>query len=127
MAQHNPGSRAFLFIVLAGIVIGFLLALYLLGGGDSEKGAKMDTTEPHAVETPAPETPEAELPPRDTGLSGENTPPDEMPMDDAMSDDMTPPDEMPDDAMLDGAPDAVTPEQNTDQAVPEGPPPAPNP
>lgn len=127
MAQHNPGSRAFLLIVLGGIVIGFLIAAYLLGGDDSETGAKIDAMEPPATEAPAPGAPPAEMPAPGAGMSDENTPPDEMPLDDGMTDDMTPPDEMLDDAMPDEAPDAITPDQNPEQAVPENPPPAPNP
>ncbi len=30
MAQHNPGSRAYLIIVLCGIVIGFTIAFFLV-------------------------------------------------------------------------------------------------
>ena len=30
MAQHNPGSRAYLVIVLAGIVVGFVIAYFVI-------------------------------------------------------------------------------------------------
>jgi len=43
MAQHNPDARAFLLIVLGGIVIGFVIAGYVVGGHQSESGAKMHT------------------------------------------------------------------------------------
>jgi len=32
MAQHNPGSLAYLFAVLGGTVIGFVIALFVIGG-----------------------------------------------------------------------------------------------
>ena len=79
MAQHNPSSRAFLFIVLGGIVIGFVIAAFLLGGDDSETGAKMDKLEQPAAEQPAAETPPMEAPADD--MSTDNTPPpEEIPM-----------------------------------------------
>jgi len=122
MAQHNPSSRAYLLIVLGGIVIGFVIAAYLLSGGQEETGAKVDKMEqPAATDTAPAEAelpvvePAEELPPRDV-MPGEAIPEDAMP-DDAM----------PEDAMPDEAPDAMTPDQNPEQAVPENPPPAPNP
>jgi len=148
MAQHNPGSRAFLLIVLGGIVIGFVIAAYLLSGNDSETGAKMDKEQP-AVVAPVGEAP-AE--PAGNEMSDDMTPPDEMSdgvtPPDEMSDDMMPPDEMsddlmspdeampddampdeamPDEAMPDEAPDAIMPDETPEEAVPENPPPAPNP
>ena len=150
MAQHNRGSRAFLLIVLGGIVIGFVIAAFLLGGDDSETSVKVDKMEQPAMEESAGEVPVA--PAED--MSNENTPPpedmcadtmmddvsppDEMPADDAgMSDGLSPPDEMPadtmpedsmpDEAMPDEAPDAMTPDENPEEAMPESPPPAPNP
>jgi len=155
MAQHNPGSRAFLLIVLGGIVIGFVIAAFLLGGDDSETSVKTDEIEAPieqpAAEAPPPaapaddmtneNTPPDEMPAEDAGMPGDVMPPDEMPADvmppdempaeDAgMPDDMTPPDEMdamPEEAMPDEAPDAMTPDENPEGAVPENPPPAPNP
>ena len=128
MAQHNPGSRAFLLIVLGGIVIGFVIAAFLLGGDDSETSVKTDEIEA-PIEQPAAEAPPPAAPADD--MTNENTPPDEMPAEDAgMPDDMTPPDEMnamPEEAMPDEAPDAMTPDENPEAAVPENPPPAPNP
>jgi len=155
MAQHNPGSRAFLLIVLGGIVIGFVIAVFLLGG-DDETSVKTDEIEAPieqpAAEAPPPaapaddmtneNTPPDEMPAEDAGMPGDVMPPDEMPADDVMPpdelpaedagmpDDMTPPDEMnamPEEAMPDEAPDAMTPDENPEAAVPENPPPAPNP
>ena len=134
MAQHNPASRTFLLIVLAGIVIGFVIALFLFGGDDSETGAKMDETQQPAAdaapEQPSSAQPAAEAPverPVDDMTDG-MTPPDEMPMDDGgLADGVTPPDEMLDQPLPDGAPDAASPEQTPEAAAPETPPPAPNP
>ena len=137
MAQHNPASRAFLLIVLAGIVIGFVIALFLLGGDDSDTGAKMDETQAPSAEQPAadaaPDQPAAPPPAAEApverpvdDMSDGMTPPDEMPID-AGTDDMTPPDEMVDEPVPDTAPDAATPEPAPDAAAPEGSPPAPNP
>ena len=42
MAQHNPDARAYLMIVLGGIVVCFVIAGYLLGGHENEVGAKTD-------------------------------------------------------------------------------------
>jgi len=138
MAQHNPGSRAFLLIVLGGIVIGFVIAAYLLGGNDSETGAKMDKEQP-AIVAPVEQAPAQ---PSGDGMSDDMMPPDEMSdgvtPPDEMSDDLMSPDEgmlddampdesMPDDAMPDEAPDEVMPEETPEEAVPENPPPAPNP
>ncbi len=143
MAQHNPGSRAFLLIVLGGIVIGFVIAAYLLSGNDSETGAKMDKEQP-AIVAPVGEAP-AEPAGNDMSddmtlpdeMSDGVTPPDEMSddlmsPDEAMPDDAMPeeamPDEaMPEDAMPDEAPDAIMPDETPEDAVPENPPPAPNP
>jgi len=135
MAQHNPASRTFLLIVLAGIVIGFVIALFLFGGDDSETGAKMDETQAPSAEQPAadaaPEQPSSAQPAAEApverpvdDMSDGMTPPDEMPMDDGS---MTPPDEMLDEPLPDAAPDAVSPEQAPEAAAPESPPPAPNP
>jgi len=111
--MHNPGSRTFLAIVLAGIVVGFVIAAYFKYGGDTATKAKMDA--------PAAEQPVAEHPADDV------TPPDEMSDAEAIADaGFPPPDEMPDDAMPDEAPDAVTPAENSEEAVSEDPPPAPS-
>lgn len=134
MAQHNPASRAFLLIVLAGVVIGFVISLFLFGGDDSETDAKMDKTEQPSADTapeqPASAPPAAEAPvtrPVDD-MSDGMTPPDEMPIDDpGMADDKTPPDEMLDEPLPDEAPAATTPEQSPEAAAPENPPPAQNP
>jgi len=151
MAQHNPGGRAYLLIVLGGIVIGFVIAAYLLSGDKSETGAKMDKEQPateQPAEAEAPMAPEVadEMPADDAGMSDEVSPPDGMAddvmpedgMPDAsMSDGMSPPDEMteeampdegmPDEGMPDEAPDAMMPDENPEEAVPESPPAAPNP
>lgn len=41
MAQHNPDARAYLMIVLGGIVVCFVIAGYLLGVHQSKADAKM--------------------------------------------------------------------------------------
>ena len=88
MAQHNPDARAYLLIVLGGIVVCFVIAGYLLGGHQSEAGAKM--TAPHFG-----------------GLSHAET---KAPL-----------------TRSDEAPDAVTSKQQSLEAVPENPPPTPDP
>lgn len=140
MAQHNPGSRAFLLIVLGGIVVGFVIAAYLLGGDDGESGTAHQTepaaTEDHdsgmATEEPVASggtAPPREMPMEEGMSDGVTPPPEEIPMDDSsLSDGMTPPEERtPEEPMPDEAPDAVTPEQTPEQAVPENPPLVPNP
>jgi hypothetical protein len=108
MAMHNPGSRTFLAIVLAGIVIAFVIAAYFMQGGDSTPSAKMDA--------PAADHPADHMAPAD-GMSDDMTPPDEMSDDEAMADDgFTLPDEMPDDAMPDEAID--TPEEPVSEEAP---------
>ena len=104
MAQHNPQSRAFLLIVLAAIVVGFIIAIWLYGGGESETASEhtiehATEDKPDAMES----APAAEVPME--GMSTDDTPPDEEPIDDeGMIDDMSPPDEMIDEPMLDEAP-----------------------
>jgi hypothetical protein len=121
MAMHNPGSRTFLAIVIAGIVVGFVIAAYFMHGGDSETKAKMDAP---VAKQPAAEKATDDVTPPDE-MSDDMTPPDEMSEDEAMADDgFTPPDEMPEDAMSDEAPDAMTPAENPEEAVAEDPPPA---
>ena len=122
MAMHNPGSRTFLAIVLAGIVIAFLIAMYFMQGGKSDTSTKVDEpAAPVAEQAADGVTPPDEMP---DGV----TPPDEM-LDDPLPDDgVTPPDEMLDEPMPDEAPDAMTPAENPEESVPENPPPAaPNP
>ena len=123
MAMHNPGSRTFLAIVLAGIVVGFVIAAYFMYGGDTDTKAKMDAP---AAEQPVAEHPADDVTPPDE-MSDDMTPPDEMSDDEAIADDgFTSPDEMPDDAMPDEAHDAMTPAENPEEAVSEDPPPAPS-
>jgi hypothetical protein len=123
MAQHNPGSRAFLLIVLGGIVVGFVIAAYVLGGDDGESGVAHQT-EPAATEDHHDSGMAAEQP----AASGGTAPQREMSIEEGMSDGVTPPpEEIP---MDDGSrSDGVTPpeEQTPEQAVPENPPLLPNP
>ena len=89
MAQHNPQSRSYLLIVLAAIVVCFVIAQLILGGGESDKhtatdhdgGAAMETSEEGHAGMPE------EVPAR-THMD------DAMGEDAAMSDDVSPPDEM---------------------------------
>jgi len=136
MANHNPGARAFLFIVLGGIVIGFVIAAFLLGGNESETAVEMEKpAAAQPAEAPAAAADDTAMS-DDEGMSDEEmaddmSPPDAMPddamPDDAMSDDLSPPDAMPDDAMPDEAPDATTPAENPEEPVSEEPAPARNP
>ena len=49
MAQHNPQSRAYLIIVMAAIVVCFVIAQLILGGGDSETHTAADHDGTHAT------------------------------------------------------------------------------
>jgi len=143
MANHNPGARAFLLIVLGGIVIGFVIAAFLLSGNESETAVEEPAASSQPAEAPAAA---AEEPADDAAMSGDDssddnmtdestsddmsTPdeaPDDVMPDDAAPDDVSPPDEMPDDAMPDDVPDAITPGENSEQPVTQEPAPAPNP
>lgn len=54
MAQHNPDARAYLLMVLGGIVVCFVIAGYLFGGHQSEAGAKIDATHSGSLSHDAP-------------------------------------------------------------------------
>ncbi len=93
MAQHNPQSRAYLIIVMAAIVVCFVIAQLILGGGDSESHKAADHGGTHATEASEPghgEMSTEEMPPRKHAGAIE------------MGDDASPPDEMPDQTDLDG-------------------------
>ena len=93
MAQHNPQSRAYLIIVMAAIVVCFVIAQLILGGGDSETHTVADHDGTHATEASEPgheEMSKDEMPPRNQTGGVE------------MGDDLSPPDEMPDETNLDG-------------------------
>lgn len=127
MAQHNPQSRAFLLIVLAGIVVGFSIASLLTGCSESETEAEQ-ASEPTMEEKAQGTEPSSSVEIPMEGMSMDETPPDEEPMDgEGMTDDMSPPDEMIDEPLLDAVPDAVMPEPTPEEAAPETPPPAQNP
>ncbi|BAQ17353.1 hypothetical protein [Methyloceanibacter caenitepidi] len=94
MAQHNPQSRGYLLIVLAAIVVCFVIAQLILGGGESDTHTATDAAGSHQAEASDPaheETMSEEVPPR-------------MQMGGGMDDGVSPPDEMQDDSTLDGAP-----------------------
>lgn len=65
MAQHNPDARAYLLIVLGGIVVGFVIAGYLFGGHQSEAGAKMDAAHSAGPQQSLDAVPEAPAPTSD--------------------------------------------------------------
>ena len=95
MAQHNPQSRAYLIIVMAAIVVCFVIAQLILGGGDSETHTAADPDD-HTTEASAPAheaMSKEEMPPR-TQMGGVE-----------MGDDVSPPDEMPDETSLDAKPE----------------------
>jgi hypothetical protein len=92
MAQHNPQSRAYLIIVMAAIVVCFVIAQLILGGGDSESHKAADHGGTHATEASEPghgEMSKEEMPPRNHAGTME------------MGDDAAPPDEMPAETDLD--------------------------
>ena len=69
MAQHNPDARAYLLIVLGGIVVGFVLAGYIIGGHQSSADASVDAVhgpkdagQPHGGSTPHAVKPDAKAP-----------------------------------------------------------------
>lgn len=126
MAQHNPQSRGYLLIVLVAIVVCFVIALFVLGGGDDTHTAT-DQDGGHEAQT---SEPAAEVPME--GMSVDETPPrDQMNGADGMMDDMSPPDEMIDEPMLDEAPaeapDTAPPAEMPEEPAAETPPPAENP
>lgn len=98
MAQHNPQSRGYLLIVLAAIVVCFVIAQLILGGGESDThtateasgGHQMEASDPGHTETMS----EEEVPPR-MEMGGAE-----------MDDGVSPPDEMQEDSTLDGAPES---------------------
>lgn len=85
MAQHNPESRSYLLIVLAAIVVCFVIAQLILGGGDSDTHTATDHDGAPATE--ASEEGHA-------GMPEEEVPQRTQLEDGAMSDDVSPPDEM---------------------------------
>jgi len=93
MAQHNPKSRAYLLIVLAAIVVCFMLAKLILGGGEH---AGSDHAGDHKVESAQPAQ-------HDTTSADDIPPRMQMGAPD-MGEDVSPPDEMVDEPMLDGPP-----------------------
>lgn len=118
MAKHVAGSRTFLVIVLAGIVIAFLIASFFMRGGESDTGAKME--EPAAT-NPVAEKPVDDVTPPDR-MSDDMTPPNEMSDDEAMADDgFTPPDEMPEEPIPDETADAMAPAPNPEESGVESP------
>lgn len=97
MAQHNPQSRSYLLIVLAAIVVCFVIAQLILGGGESDTHTATDHDGAPAMESSeeghAGMTEEVPAPTHDAAMD-----------DGAMSDDVSPPDEMEEDAPLDEEP-----------------------
>ena len=79
MAQHNPQSIPYLVIVMAGIVVGFTIALSILHGGGSHKttdhdtahkSEASDTTHGHANNKPSDEKMGHDGPSADKALDG---------------------------------------------------------
>ncbi|WP_108680651.1 hypothetical protein [Methyloceanibacter sp. wino2] len=96
MAQHNPQSRGYLLIVLAAIVVCFVIAQLILGGGESDTHTATEAAGGHQMEATDPghtETMPEEVPPR-MEMGGAE-----------MDDGVSPPDEMQEDSSLDGAPE----------------------
>lgn len=96
MAQHNPQSRGYLLIVLAAIVVCFVIAQLILGGGESDTHTATEAAGGHPTEVSDPahtETMPEEVPPR-MEMGGAE-----------MDDGVSPPDEMQEDSTLDGAPE----------------------
>lgn len=114
MAQHNPQSRAYLLIVMVAIVVCFVIALFVLGGGDSETHTATDQKGEHKAQSskPAHKEDRSTEDARSAAQMGGGA---------EMTDDVSPPDEMIDEPLLDGAPAPETP------SAPETPPVAPNP
>jgi len=114
MAQHNPQTRAYLLIVMVAIVVCFVIALFVLGGGDSETHTATDQEGEHKAQSsePAHKEDRSTEDARSAAQMGGGA---------EMTDDVSPPDEMIDEPLLDGAPAPETP------SVSETPPAAPNP
>ena len=82
MAQHNPQSIPYLVIVMVGIAVGFMIALFILHGGGSHNATDHDTS-------------------HKSDASHDHT--NNKPSDTTMGHDASPADAKPDEAALDGA------------------------
>jgi len=120
MAQHNPRSRSYLLIVMVGIVVCFVIALFVLGGGDSETDTAADQDGEHKAQTSEPGHEDA-MPGQDASSEAQ------MRGGAGMTDDVSPPDEMVDEPLLDGAPAPEMPPAAETAPAPETPTGAQNP
>ncbi|ODR98990.1 hypothetical protein AUC68_07505 [Methyloceanibacter methanicus] len=113
MAQHNPQSRSYLLIVLVAIAVCFVIALFVLGGGDSDTHTAADQMGEHEAQSSEPAH-EEDMSVEDARSEAE------MRGGAEMTDDVSPPDEMVDEPLLDetpapempSAPETETPAQN---------------